>query len=164
MTGSSTLPARAAVAALAALTLPALGCHSYTTVQGAPDVGRTVEVDVDTARWGAAAGGGHGRTLSGRVVSASGDSVRLAVSADELRMPSSVATGEDTVAVPLGAAERMRYRSISVWKSAAVAVAVVSATAVTFEVAASGGGVSGGGPGPGGPDEGLRLRIPLLSW
>lgn len=156
--------ARGVAAAIAALTFPALACHSYTPVQGAPDVGRTVEVDVDTARWRGPGAGESRRTLSGRVVSSSRDSVRLAVSAGELRMPSSVRTGPDTVAVPLGAAERIRYRSISAWKSAAVAGAVVAATAVTFEVAASGGGISGRDPGPGGPDEGLRIRIPLLAW
>lgn len=162
MTGSSTTWNRAAVGALTILLPVLFACHAYSGVEGVPDVGRTVEVTVDTARWRAPVAGGN-QTLTGRVVSSSRDSVLLSVSSNQLRASAAVRTDEDTVAFPYGAAERIRYRSISAWKSAAVAAGVVAATAITFEVAASGGGVSGGDPGPGGPDESIWIRVPLFN-
>lgn len=144
------------VAVVCVALLPAAtGCHAYSTVEGVPDVGRTVEVRLDTVgRRGDPTSG----VLTGEVVSAAGDSIRLAVPADRLDVD-----GEDTVAVPYAAAETMRYRSVSVWKSAAVAGGIVAATALTFEVAASGGALPGQGPG-GGAEEAVRLRVPLLGW
>lgn len=161
MVGRSSLRGRFLVSLVAVLLPVAVGCHAYRAVEGTPDAGRTLEVTLDTAQW---RGVSRREVLTGSVVSAGGDSVRLSVPADQLNPAAGRGFGEDTVAVPYAAAERMRYRSISAWKSAAVAGGVVAATALTFEVAASGGILGGPGPGGGGAEETLRVRIPLLGW
>lgn len=143
---------------LVPLLLATLGCHAYRSVDGEPVPGRTVRVALDTARW---SGHGGGSTLTGEVASSSGDSLRLVLGDRSARPGAPAAVEEDTLAVPYDAAARLEYRSISVWRSAAVAAGVVGATALTFEVASRGGVISNPGEGGGGPQESIVVRIPL---
>ncbi len=143
---------------LLVLLLATLGCHAYRSVDGAPEPGRTVRVALDMARW---IGYDGGATLTGEVASSSEDSLRLIRPDRSARPGAAAGFGEDTLAVPYDAATRLEYRSISVWRSAAVAAGVVGATALTFEVASSGGVISSPGDGGGGPQESIVVRIPL---
>lgn len=143
---------------LLVLLLATLGCHAYRSVDGEPTPGRTVRVALDTARW---SGHDGNATLTGEVASSSEDSLRLIRPNRSARPGAAARFGEDTLAVPYDAATRLEYRSISVWRSAAVAAGVVGATALTFEVASSGGVISNPGEGGNGPQESIVVRIPL---
>lgn len=146
-------------ALLVVLLLATVGCHAYRPVDGEPAPGRTVRVTVDTALWSGSPGGAG--TLTGDVASTSRDSLRL-LREDRSARPGAVAgPGRDTLVVPYSAATGVEYRTISVWRSAAVAAGVLGATALTFEVASSGGVLSSPGEEGDGPRESIILRVPL---
>lgn len=146
-----------------ALALSVAGCYTLQPIRsGPPDVGTSVEVSLTDAGVRTAAAQrdyAQGRTLTGVVLRASGDTLVMRVRRQQRRQ-FEAAAASDTVAVPYSQVERVQSRQFNAVQTGLLTAGVIGAfTAISVGLFA----VEDSGPGGDGfeePGGDVNLSIP----
>ncbi len=153
---------RVRIAATVLAAAAVIGCQTFRPAEPAGlRPGQTVRVDLaDSAARARAGWSGPDRgRLTGEVVRSSGQGMELSIRSRP--GGSSLSPYRDTLSVPASIIRSVEKQRISALRSAAVAGGVVAATALVFELSATGGGLAPPGN-DGGGAESIGIRIPLI--